>query len=160
MRKVKPTGRIVIRVSPPTILKKTKFDIVLRGGDRLFIPKNPNTISVVGAVFNQETLLCNNNKNYNYYINHTGGYTKQADKDSVFIIKADGEAVRARASSYSFRWNKKLHRWENSSTKKLEPGDTIVVPYRLAKSPWLRTTRDVAQILFDLAGTAKILTLF
>ncbi len=160
LRKTKPTGRIVIRVSLPNRLKDTSSDIVLKGGDKLFIPKNPDTISVVGAVFNQETLLYSNNQKYKYYIDHTGGYTKQADKDSVFIIKADGEAVRASKSSHSFQWNKKLHRWENSSTAALSPGDTIVVPYRLAKSPWLRTTKDVAQILFDLAGTAKILTLF
>ncbi len=160
LRKAKPTGRVVIRISYPNRLKGTASDIVLKNGDSLFIPKNPNTISVVGAVFNQETLLYKAHKDYQYYIDHTGGYTKQADTDSVFIIKADGEAVRANENSYSFRWNKKLHRWENSSVADLEPGDTVVVPYKLAKSPWLRTTKDIAQILFNLAGTAKILTLF
>jgi hypothetical protein len=38
----------------------------------------------------------------------------------------------------------------------LDPGDTIVVPRKMDKALWLRTTKDITQILFQMALTAGV----
>ncbi|MBC7078589.1 MAG: SLBB domain-containing protein, partial [Synergistales bacterium] len=44
LRRTKATGRVVVRLEdPPELLKRTPFDIELEEGDRLHIPKKPQT---------------------------------------------------------------------------------------------------------------------
>ena len=38
----------------------------------------------------------------------------------------------------------------------LEPGDTIVVPRKLDRFFWLKTTKDITQIVFQIAVAAGV----
>lgn len=40
---------------------------------------------------------------------------------------------------------------------KLDPGDTIIVPRKVEKYPWLRLTKDITQILYQIAVTAGVI---
>jgi hypothetical protein len=39
---------------------------------------------------------------------------------------------------------------------RLEPGDTIVVPRKIDRFFWLKTTKDVTQIIFQIAVAAGV----
>jgi hypothetical protein len=41
--------------------------------------------------------------------------------------------------------------------KDLEPGDTIVVPEQLERIAWLRETKDITQILYQIAVSAGVI---
>ncbi len=156
LKRIKPTGRLVIHLKPIKDLKGTPDDIELVDGDRLFVPRNPQTIQVIGAVYNQAAFLYNPNKGITYYLNLAGGYTKNADKKEIYILKVDGSAVKLK-DQMSFQWNPQRRRWEIVPMAGLEPGDTIVVPQKLERIAWLRNIKDITQILYQIAVTAGVL---
>ncbi len=156
LKQIKPIGRLVIHLKPIKELKGTPDDIRLEDGDKLFIPRNPHTIQVIGAVYNQSAFLYKPDRDVSYYVSLAGGYTKNADKKEIYILKVDGSAVKSR-EQISFWWNSKKRCWEIGSSVKLEPGDTIVVPQRMERIAWLRNMKDITQILYQIAVTAGVI---
>ncbi|MDH4231680.1 MAG: SLBB domain-containing protein [Nitrospirota bacterium] len=154
LKEVKATGRVSIAVNEPEHLKKTSYDIELEEGDSLFIPSNPSTVQVIGAVYNQTAFVFDRDKNYSNYIDLAGGYTDSADEDNEYILKVDGTAVRP--DSGGLLWSKNSNRWEFAS-QDVEPGDTIVVPEELEKISWMREIKDITQIMYQIAVTAGVL---
>ncbi len=129
-------GRIVVHVAAPEALRGSKEDIVLVDGDSLDVPEPPSSVLVLGAVRTSTSVLYKEGANAEYYINRVGGFSKQADKKEVHIVKADGSAL----SGFT-------------SVRTLEPGDTIVVPPKAEeKIRMLPTIRDVVQT----AGSALL----
>jgi polysaccharide export outer membrane protein len=158
LRDVKATGRIAMRINQPELLKKTLYDVELEEGDTLDIPTNPQSVQVLGSVFNQTAFVYDKDKDYSNYIELAGGYTEYADEDNVYILKVDGTAVRPGSSFLGFlslSWNRDLNRWESGS-KTMEAGDTIVVPEKLERIAWLREIKDLTQILFQIAATTAV----
>lgn len=156
LKEVRAKGRMAIFLSEPELLKKTPYDIELEDGDSLFIPSNPQSVQVIGSVYNQTAFVYDKNKSVSDYIDLAGGYTENADKKRLYILKADGTAVRARGGFLGISWSKDSNRWEFGG-QKLDPGDTIVVPEKLERIAWLREIKDITQILFQLASTAGVL---
>jgi polysaccharide export outer membrane protein len=158
LRDVKATGRIAMRINQPELLKKTLYDVELEEGDTLDIPTNPQSVQVLGSVFNQTAFVYDKDKDYSNYIELAGGYTEYADEDNVYILKVDGTAVRPGSGFLGFlslSWNRDLSRWESGS-KTMEAGDTIVVPEKLERIAWLREIKDLTQILFQIAATTAV----
>jgi len=56
------------------------YDLVLRDGDQIYIPSNPGSVEVKGAVRNPSFLQYRKGKKLGYYIKLCGGYSKDADK--------------------------------------------------------------------------------
>jgi hypothetical protein len=73
----------------------------------------------------------------------------------VYILKADGTAVKPGSSVLGISWNKSSHRWEFGSND-LEPGDTIIIPEQLERIVWLKQIKDLSQILYQIAVTAGV----
>lgn len=157
LKTIKAKGRLVIHLKPLNELKGSPDDIELEDGDKLYIPANPHTIQVVGAVYNQTAFVYKPGKDVSYYLNLAGGYTKSADKKELYILKVDGTAIRPRGYALSFKWNSHQHRWESAYSMTLEPGDTIVVPEKLEKIAWMRNVKDITQILYQIAVTAGVI---
>ena len=66
----------------------------------------------------------------------------------MYILKVNGTAVSKRNSSG----------WLGGfNSKRLDPGDTIVVPEKIEKVVWLREVKDITQILYQIAVTAGVL---
>ena len=84
-----PEGRIVINMED---IINGKTDILLEDGDNLFVPSMPDWVLVVGAVYNPNSIVFEEGKPMEYYLNTVGGANKLADKDNVYTIKADGSA--------------------------------------------------------------------
>jgi protein involved in polysaccharide export with SLBB domain len=128
-------GRLAIHVESPEKLKGSPDDILLEDGDSLFIPQQPTSVAILGAVRNSTAVLHKEKENIEYYVNRAGGPTREADVDEIYIIKADGSAL----SSFV-------------PLRHVEAGDTIVVP--ISTEPRIRTLPLLKDIATIVAGFA------
>ncbi len=123
-------------------LSNKNTDFILQDGDNLFVPVLNNSISVVGEVFNPSSFILDKNLNAEDAILLAGGYRDYADKQSVYIIRANG--LVERKSRNIFVVNQKLY-----------PGDTVIVPPKsVIAKPGLERLIPLTQILSDLAFSA------
>jgi len=154
LKTVRATGRMVLEISTPETLAKSIYDIELENGDSLFVPENPQSLQTLGAVFNQTAFVFDKAKGLQDYIELAGGYTESADKSRLYILKVNGSAVRPESSRF-FLSSRTTYRTADGSPL-LEPGDSIVVPEKLERIAWLRETKDITQILFQVAVAAGV----
>jgi polysaccharide export outer membrane protein len=148
LRQVKATGRMSITLGPLASIKDTAFDFELHEGDSLHIPQRPNFVSVVGSVYSPNSFMFKPIMTFRDYLKKSGGSTKTADKDSIYVIKANGEILASAQKSSMFN---------NYFNPVLMPGDTIVVPEDLDRVAALQLFKVVADIVFKIATTAGIL---
>ncbi|MGC2246036.1 MAG: SLBB domain-containing protein [Terriglobales bacterium] len=133
---IAPVGRLVIHI-PPDLRKmaKTPADIPLRDGDELIVPKKSNYVLVSGQVFNPTAVSYQPGRSAKWYLNESGGFTQIADKDAVFVVRADGTVLSSRNNSVL---------WSGDSMNTvLKPGDSIIVPEKAPKV----AARNWAQLL-------------
>jgi hypothetical protein len=128
-------GRMAIRLDD-AVLKTRAWDIELEDGDTLYIPHQPKSVLVLGAVRNSTALLHTDAAvGPEAYIAQAGGTTREADLDQMYILKPDGSTVSSFPKLYA-----------------VDAGDTIVVP--LSTEPKYRTLpmlRDIATVLTGFA---------
>ena len=89
-------------------------NIVLREGDRLVLPQYTSTVKVNGAVMYPNTVSYIKGKGVGYYINASGGYSRNARKSGAYVIYMNGMVSK-------------------SSKAKVEPGCEIVVPSKIKR---------------------------
>ncbi len=123
---IAPIGRLVIHI-PPDLAKlaKTPADTPLRDGDELIIPKKPNYVIVSGQVFNPTAVGYEPGRSAKWYLNQSGGLTQIADKDAVFVVRADGSVLSSRNNSVLWLGD--------AMNTVLKPGDSIIVPEKAPK---------------------------
>jgi len=156
IRKLKATGRMSIYLTNQRLLKGKENDIALEEGDNLLIPQKNSVVNVAGAVMAQGTYLYSYKQDYEDYINQTGGYSRFADKDNVFVMKVDGSARKLSRSFFDFGSSRTATNQFGQRIKSIEPGDTIVVPEKTERIAWLREIRDITQILMNTAVAAGV----
>ncbi len=117
--------------------------ISLEDEDIVYIPHRPATITLVGAVFQEGSLLWSPGWNTSSYIDGAGGFRPHANKSDVVLIRADGTVSRVGG-------------WMTASSV-VHPGDTIVVPEDVSSPGLTRLFRDWSQIFYQLGlGTAAL----
>ena len=132
-------GRIAGNFSPESL---SSSKTILLDGDSIFVPRNPNTINVLGEVLNPIAFEFNKRVTVRSAIDNSGGYQDYADKRKVYVIKANGLIEKANRNIFT-------------RNVKLEPGDTIVVPRKIiTNNPGIEALIPVTQILSDLAFSA------
>ena len=132
-------GRIAGDFSPKSL---SASKTILFDGDSLFVPRNPNTINVLGEVLNPIAFEYDKRITVRSAIENAGGYQEYADKSKVYVIKANGLIEKANRNIFT-------------TNVKLEPGDTVVVPRKiLIKNPAIEALLPVTKILSDLAFSA------
>jgi protein involved in polysaccharide export with SLBB domain len=154
LRKARAKGRVVIRLSEFEKLRGSSADILLEDGDRLEIPKKQNVVNVVGRVYNPTGVVYDPaNDRLGYYLRTVGGPTESADREHIFMIKADGSVVtRENAEGGFFVFGEK-----GLMSARVEPGDSIVVPEKLIQTRLMKDIKDITQILYQIAVTAGVL---
>ena len=162
MLRTQVTGRIVGLRIPTNLeaLRNSPYNITLEDGDEIYIPRVPSTILVFGEVNNPSALVYRPKLTVKDYIELAGGFTKYADLENIFIIKANGEAISAQTDRSLIEWDSKHKRfiwgWAYNGILDytLEPGDAIIVPTKV-KVPtfWRPLIRDVVQIIYQSALT-------
>ncbi|MGE5895051.1 MAG: SLBB domain-containing protein [bacterium] len=155
LRTVRAKGRISINLAPAEKLKETPFDIELEDGDSLSIPSDPKTVQVIGSVYNQNAFVFEKGKAYQHYLTLAGGLTGNADEDNIYILKANGIALKIEDISTGLAWNSDKLRWETGGAV-VASGDTVVVPEKLERIAWMRNIKDITQILFQIAVSAGV----
>jgi polysaccharide biosynthesis/export protein len=154
LKTVQATGRMVLEIGPVEALRNSIYDIELENGDSLVIPENPRSLQTLGAVFNQTAFVFDPAKALPDYIDLAGGYTEFADEERVYVLKVNGSAVQPKESGF-FLFSKTTYTTRDGKPL-LEPGDSIVVPEKLERIAWLRETKDITQILFQIAVAAGV----
>ena len=135
-------GRLAGDFSPNS---SASLNTVLFDGDSLIVPKNPNTITVLGEVLNPISFEYSKNTSIRSSVNQAGGYQQYADKNRVYIIKANGIIQKPRRNIFA-------------GNVDLSPGDTIVVPRKIiSSSPGIDALIPLTQILSDLSFSAAAL---
>ncbi len=154
LRKAKAKGRVVMRVAEVEKLKGTSADILLEDGDRLEVPKKMNVVNVVGRVYNPTGVVYDPvNDALGYYLQLVGGPTESADRDHIFLLKANGSVVtRDNVSGGFFVFGER-----GLMSAKVEPGDSIMVPEKLIQTRLMKDVKDITQILYQIAVTAGVL---
>src|SRR3984957_2121068 len=139
LRQVRSTGRIVLNLKPESHDLSQIPYLPLEDGDRFIVPRVPSTVSVDGAVYNQNSFVFDQERRLGGYIRLAGGRKRDADERRAYVIRASGSVISKQYSS-SLRGNSfdSLH---------LYPGDTVVVPLNLTKGNTLRLIVDIAQIV-------------
>lgn len=139
--KVRFKKQDVIGINLEEILKNpgTGEDLILQEGDILRIPKELQTIRMVGEVLMPTTARYITNRNLRSYISQAGGFTEEARKSKTYVIYANGDARR----THSFLMFKFFPH--------IEPGAEIVVPKkpqreRLSTAAWLGIASSLATL--------------
>jgi protein involved in polysaccharide export with SLBB domain len=159
LRAAKVDGRVVIRLMSLDDFKGSRYDLELEDGDQLVIPETPGIVTVVGEVFNPTAILYDKDRTVSHYLRRVGGLTKEADKKQLSIIRADGSVISiAQRHPGRVSWDSESNQWffGGFMNIKLDAGDTIVVPRKMDRFFWLKFTKDITQILFQIAVAAGV----
>lgn len=107
-------------------------DLVLKGGDELFIPRNDVEIRISGEVLFPTQTTYSRAKSFKDYISDAGGFTDNARKKRSYILYPNGKAAATR------------HFLFFKTYPEVKPGSEIVVPKYIAKARSHNTTEIVA----------------
>jgi len=159
LKSAKAEGRMVLQLAQLPEFTKSDYNLELMGGDELLVPKTPSEVTVLGQVYNPTSLVYMRGKNADYYLNKSGGATRDAEENDMYIVKADGTVVSRQQSSLGFNWNDDTKSWYFGSflSTQMQPGDTLVVPQKMERIAWMREIKDIASILGNIALTAGVI---
>ncbi len=150
IRTAEAVGRLVIDL-PRTMraASGSGADVILRDGDRLIVPKFQQEVTVIGEVQTATSHLFRPELNRDDYVALSGGMTRRADQDRIYVVRADGSV-----------WAREGSRWFNRANVEIRPGDTIVVPLDTERMPALPFWQAVTQIIYNLAISAAAVQSF
>lgn len=161
MRTAESTGRMVINLEEVLVLPSSDYNFELRPGDHLTVARRPDSVNVLGEVYNPTALLSEKGKTVEYYLNRVGGVTDNAEKSQIYVVKANGTVISKSQSGWlgMATWDSENYRWSTGGFKsvKLDPGDTVIVPKKVEKYPWLRIVKDVTQVMYQIAVAAGVI---
>jgi protein involved in polysaccharide export with SLBB domain len=123
-------------------------DLLLKDGDSIVIPKRPQEVLVTGEVHSPSGQVFLPGLKVKDVINRTGGYTKYAEKDQVYVLQANGSAVSGDSAAIG-----------NIEEKELKAGDTIFVPQKTERNAGMRLTKDIVDIMFKTAVVIATITI-
>jgi protein involved in polysaccharide export with SLBB domain len=150
LRATRASGRVALPVKPDA-QDLTEFpDMLLEDNDRISIPHNPSTVSVVGNVYNPGSFIYSPHNTAGVYLNLAGKGKPQSDLHHAFVLRANGTVVAANNVNGAFTGSK-------FDRLLLYPGDEIVVPFKVPTGAFVRGLRDWTQITSQLALTGAAL---
>jgi len=148
LREVRPTGRVVLQLAPDA---KELPDLALEDGDTLHIPTRSSSVGIFGSVFTTGSFVYEPDHTTEQYLALAGGPTRGADKDSIFVLRANGSVISARQGATFW------HAGNNLGSAVVQAGDTIFVPEQTNKSTFVQSAKDWTQILYQFGlGLAGI----
>ena len=109
-------------------------DIVLREGDRLFVPQFEATVKINGEVLYPNTVGYVKGKPVSYYIDQAGGFSSKAKKRQAYIIYMNGTVAKV------------------GHNAKPMPGCEIVVPSKLVSKTSIAETLSITTSIGSLAA--------
>lgn len=152
LRTLRSDGRIALELNPQQQTVAALPDLPLEDGDHILIPSTPGFVSAVGAVNNENVFIYRAGKTV-AEVAQSSGLREEADKDQMFVLRADGSVLSRRDVSGFFGGG--------FDSLALMPGDTLVVPEKLDRETTrnfvVRQLKDFTQILSQFGlGVAAI----
>ena len=161
IRNSEPTGRMVVDLEKIIHSPQSEQDLKVQPGDRLIVKKRPDYVNVLGEVYNPTALLWTDNRTTGNYLDQVGGPNDNADEKQIYLVKANGTVISKKQEGFwgIATWDTDNHRWALGSFESIEveAGDTIIVPKRVEKYPWLRVVKSITEITFQIAVSAGVL---
>jgi protein involved in polysaccharide export with SLBB domain len=150
LRSTRAVGRLVIDLEDVmSAAPGSSEDLILKDGDRLFVPRRTQEVTVIGEVQSATSHLFEPGLPRDDYVERSGGFTQRADKRRVFVIRADGSvATGGRAT------------WFSDGGAEMRAGDTIVVPMDTRQVEPLTVWTSVTQILYQIAVAVAAVNTF
>ena len=143
VRASKAVGRLAIDL--PQIVKDvaerklSALDVTLEDGDKLIVPSIQESVTIFGEVNFPTSIRYEEKMSMNDYVDNAGGTTQNADKDSIYVIRANG---KVQPPSYS---------WLAGNGMRMRPGDTIIVPPDFKQVAPIALWSSAAQIFSNMA---------
>jgi polysaccharide export outer membrane protein len=150
LKNAESKGRLVINLDE-LIRNPSQSDILVLDGDTLTVPQIPYAVSVSGEVQFPSSHMHEKNLQLDDYLNRSGGFTQNADKDRTFVVKANGSVMSKRGNAWFGK---------GISGDKIDPGDVIVVPIDLKQTKFLENLTYGTQIIYQLAVAAAAVNSF
>jgi len=136
-----------LNVNLPAALAKpgSREDLLLRGGDQIFVTQYQPSVRVEGAVESPGSVLWEPGKSLSYYIDAAGGATPKGNDGRAVVRQANGQTI-AKRGGFLFI---------GGTNPKPSPGATVTVPLKEVKPPHDNTGMWLA-IASIIASTATI----
>lgn len=133
-------GQIALNIKTQDVDKIRKQDnILVQDGDEIYIPRMSKHVSVIGEVYNEQSFMYMG-RSVGKYIRGVGGYTPNGSRLRKYKIGVNGRA-------------RKIH-----LLTKIEPGDTIVIPRKVAGNDWITPICSTLSSIASIISTAFIVT--
>jgi len=135
-------GRVVIDLDVFGKFEGSEGDLALQDGDSLTVPVLPAEVMIMGSVRNPSSIIYRKNADIDYYINRSGGFTKNADKKEMYVLRANGSAEIGSLKS-----------------KDISLGDAIIVPAKIKVRDlsWIAQLATISgQTMLSLAALSTI----
>ena len=136
---LEPVGRLVIDL--PHLMASDNSEVLLEGGDVLYVPTKKNSINVIGQVQVGSSHLYSSVMSAEDYIAQSGGVKKRADEERIYVISASGSIKMLEQSNW----------FAGAADSYLKPGDTIVVPLDSEYMNDLTLWSTATQIIYNAA---------
>jgi len=127
------TGRMTVDFVRLFRERDLHADVSLEPGDTIRVPEQRDYVKVLGRVVRPGNVLFRPGADADYYVQEAGGYTWNASKGKVRVIK-----------TITGQWLRK------GDADRLEPGDTVWVPEKPDRDYW-KIARDAMTFLTGLA---------
>jgi polysaccharide export outer membrane protein len=139
-------GRLDVNLPAALIAPGSKQDLLLRPGDRIFVPQYQPSVRINGAVLSPGSVLWESGKDLNYYIDAAGGPALTGDRGRAVVTQPNGLAQVRRGGFLFFK----------GSAPKPNPGASVTVPLKEVK-PYHDNTGMWLAIASVIASTATII---
>jgi protein involved in polysaccharide export with SLBB domain len=144
-RRAGGAGRIGIDL--PNVLRNRRAidNLILQGGDSIWIPRFNPVVTVTGAVNSPVAVAFAPGRDIAYYIYAAGGGSRKADLRRAYVVQANGKVETVQR--FSFRGNPKP-----------QPGATVHVPEREPEDrrDYLALAGSLVQVLASLVAIVAI----
>ncbi len=145
LRQAQAAGRMVVEANPVVLAARPELDVLLEPGDLIVIPKQPNEVTVVGAVLNPGSLQFQSGWRASDYVRAAGGTQRFADAGRAFIVLPNGQSAPAGLSS-----------WQAGGPP-VPPGSLVVVPQDPSPFETRGLIRDLTGILSQVTISSAAL---
>lgn len=144
-------GRLVIDISSIVAGNfDESMDVVLNDGDRLLVPRESQTVTIIGEVQFPTSHIYESGISRDDYISKSGGMTSRADRKRIYVVRASGSVIASNSSRF----------FRNRDKDDMRPGDTIVVPLEADYVSKLTLWTSVTTIIYNIGVAAAAVASF
>jgi protein involved in polysaccharide export with SLBB domain len=111
-------GNVAIDLAESLAHPGSNWDMIILGGDIVNVPKEIQTVSISGNVYNPGQIMYTPGKKLSYYLIRAGGLDEKALKKGINVTSANGEVIGTKRIFFF------------KSYPRVSPGSHIFVPER------------------------------